>query len=892
MQHSDDPGQPPRWANRLLAWFCDDALLEEIQGDLHEAFCHQAKQRGYRYARNRYILDVIRFFKPSVIQKFNVHQQHPPMLRNYFKIAVRSLIRQKRYALINGVGLTLGLCSIFLSTLYLRNETRYDQFHEKSADTYRLLRTYRSQIYTCLPFQSYSNTSADEQLLLAEGFEELSGVGSVTQFVLSSSAIADQGAYFVETEAGSAFTEEQILFTNRGPAFLEIFDWSFLAGDPTSALDAPYRVVLSESTAKKYFGANWQQDNSVLGTSLRIDTIDYQIFGVIQDVPSYSHIAFDLAVSVPSVPSWGAYTYAHLMPGADPTQVNQQLNQRYLTLYPEQQEDPLEKGITLQPLADIHLGSNYLYELKKLGDVRYLYIFGIIGLIILVITCTNYTNLSVAMYTGRQKEIGMRKVMGARKRDISGQFLFEAMLLAFISLPLALLLLELLLPYFNQLMELQLRNDFLRELPLFAIALGLALGIGILSGLYPSLLLSRKTLTQLFRSKLGQSKAGFSLRHALVGFQLVLLIALGSATLLINRQLTFIEQKDLGYEKEGILSFGLDDVDDYQYIRDQLLTLPQVVSVGSGSQPGELMYNQVTYTLQGAGAASVLDNGTSLYMDQGLVQTLGITHPALQKLDQGADEVLLINRTAAETLGRISDRAPEDVIGEVLVTEPEYVNEEGSNGFPAVVDGIMEDFHYFTLKETINPMFLLVRKEPEWVYNAVVKVKTDQLYETIGQIREVYAQVRSDAPFQVQFMDERLETLYAQERQIGQLTTVLSTVAVLLAILGLSGLASFIAYQRRSEISIRKVFGASLGQILLLINREFVLLVIIATLLAAPLAYFSVNAWLDNFAYRITPSWLDMVAVGLISLVIVIVIVSWQSFRTAQRNPAQTLREE
>lgn len=890
MQHSNDPGQPPRWADRLLAWFCDDALLEEIQGDLHQAFCHRVQKQGYHYARVNYIFDVIRFFKPSVIQKFTVYQQHPPMLRNYFKIAVRSLIRQKRYALINGVGLTLGLCCIFLSTLYLRNETRYDQFHEKSADTYRLLRTYRSQIYTCLPFQNYSNTSADEQLRLAQGFEELSGVGSVTQFVLSNSAIAERGAYFVETEAGNAFTEEQILFTNRGKDFLEIFDWSFLAGDPISALDAPYRVVLSESTAKKYFGPDWQQDNGILSTSLRIDTIDYQISGVIQDVPSYSHIEFDLAVSVPSIPSWGAYTYAHLMPGVDPTQVNQQLNQSYLTLYPEQQEDPLEKGITLQSLTDIHLSSNYLYELKKPGDVRYLYIFGIIGLIILVITCINYTNLSVAMYTGRQKEIGMRKVMGARKRDISGQFLFEAMLLAFISLPLALLLMELLLPYFNQLMELQLRNDFLRELPLFAIALGLTLGIGILSGLYPSLLLSRKTLTQLFKNKLGQSKAGFSLRHALVGFQLVLLIALGSATLLINRQLTFIEQKNLGYEKEGILSFGLDDVEDYRYIRNQLLTLPQVVSVGSGSQPGELMYNQVTYTLQGS--ASVLDNGTSLYMDQGLVQTLGITHPALQKLDQGADEVLLINRTAAETLGRISDQASENVIGEVLITEPEYVNEEGGNGFPAVVDGIMEDFHYFTLKETINPMFIWVRKEPEWVYNAVVKVKTDQLYETIGQIRDVYAQVRSDVPFQVQFMDERLETLYAQERQIGQLSTVLSTVAVLLAILGLSGLVSFIAYERRSEISIRKVFGASLGQILLLINREFVLLVMIATLLAAPLAYFGVNAWLDNFAYRITPSWLDMVAVGLISLVIVIVIVSWQSFRTAQRNPAQTLREE
>ncbi len=890
MRYSNNSEHPPRWADQLLTWFCDDALLEEIQGDLHEAFYHRAKHRSYHYARTRYILDVIRFFKPSVIQKFNVYQQHPPMLRNYFKIAVRSLIRQKRYALINGIGLTLGLGCIFLAFLYLRNETRYDQFHEKSADTYRLLRTYRSQVYTCVPFQRYWNTSADEQLRLPLGFEEINDIGSVTQFVLSNSTIARQGTYFVETEASTRYTESQILFTNRGQAFLDIFDWSFLAGDPTSALDAPYRVILSESTAQKYFGADWQQNDDVLGASLRIDTMDYQVSGVIQDVPSYSHIEFDLAVSTPSIPSWGAYTYAYLKPGADPTQVNQQLNQRYLALYPKQQEDPLEKGITLHPLADIHLQSNHLYELKKPGDVRYLYIFGIIGLIILVITCTNYTNLSVAMYTGRQKEIGMRKVMGARKRDVSGQFLFEALLLALISLPLALLILELLLPYFNQLMELQLRNDFLRELPLLGVALGLTLSIGLLSGLYPSLLLSRKTLTQLFKSKLGQSRARFSLRHALVGFQLVLLIALGSATLLINRQLTFIEQKDLGYDKEGIVSFGLDNVADYQYIRDRLLTFSQVVSVGSGSQPGELMYNQVTYTL-GEGAP-VLDNGTSLYMDVGLVQTLGITHPALQKLDEGADEVLLINRTAAETLGRLSGQAPEGLVGEVLVTEPEYVDEEGGNGFPAVIDGIMEDFHYFTLKEAINPMFLWVRNEPEWVYNVVVKAKTDRMYETIGHIEDVYAEVQSDVPFQLQFMDERLATLYAQERQIGRLSTALSAIAILLAVMGLSGLVSFIAYQRRAEISIRKVFGASLGQILLLVNREFALLVAIATLLAAPLAYFGITAWLDNFAYRITPSWLDLGAAGLISLVVVTVIVSVQSFQTAQRNPAQTLREE
>ena len=886
MKHSHPSTHPPRWANRLLEWFCDHNCLEEIQGDLHEAFYQRAKERGYLYARNKYALDIIRFLKPSVIRKFNVHRQHTPMLRNYLKIAIRSLIRQKQYALINGLGLTLGLCCVFLVILYLQNELRYDQFHEKSANTYRLDWTYRSQTYACVSF------GADEQQQRnAEGFSDISDVASITQFVTSYSEVTDgPTSYYVENEQGQRFAEDRVLFTNRGATFLEIFSWPFLAGNATSALSKPNQVIISESTAARYYGDDWQNRDDVLGSLLIMDSLTLMVTGVVENVPAYSHIDFDLAISLDKIPGWGAYTYLYLRPEAVVDQVSKKVNQAYATLHPETVSDPLHKGFTLQKLTDIHLYSNHLYELKKPGDVRYLYIFGMIGLVILIVTCTNYINLSVAMYAGRQKEIGMRKVMGARKRDVSGQFLLEAILLAFISLPIALLLLEILLPYFNQLMNLPLRNNFLRTTKLFLVAVGLALGIGTLSGLYPSLILSHKTLTQLFKGKLERINADLSLRRSLVGFQLVLLIALGNATMLINKQLTFIDQKDLGYEKEGIISFALNNPDDYRYIRDQLRSFSQVVEVGSGSLPGQLMYNQGTYTLQGA--EPILDNGTSLYMDIGLMKTLGITHPALQKLEEGADEILLINEAAAELLGRIVHQEPSKIVGEVLITEPEYVNEEGENGFPSVIDGIIEDFHYFTLKEAVNPMFLWVSKEPGWVENVVVKAKTAQLYETIGHIREVYSQVQPDVPFQLQFMDERLETLYEQEQQIAQLSTGLSLVAILLAILGLSGLVSFMAYRRRAEISIRKVFGASVMQILLLINREFIFLVFIATLLAAPLAYFGINAWLDNFAYHITPHWLDLVWPGLISLAIVVLIVSLQSFRTAQRNPAQTLKEE
>ena len=287
-----------------------------------------------------------------------------------------------------------------------------------------------------------------------------------------------------------------------------------------------------------------------------------------------------------------------------------------------------------------------------------------------------------------------------------------------------------------------------------------------------------------------------------------------------------------------------------------------------------------------------MSDGTMLYMDRGMVQSLGLEHPALEKLDKGAEQVLLINETAAQTLTQVYNTDRADLVGAEWVNEPEYVSDEGEIGFPYTIEGIIDDFHFFTLKEEITPMFLRVRNEPNGVNVVTVKTRTDRLYEAIDLIEEEYAKLEQVIPFEIGFMDERLEELYAKERQIGQLSTGLSLVAVFLAVLGLLGLVSFMTYQRRGEISVRKVFGASVAQIMVLINREFAVLVALATLLAAPLAYFGVNAWLDNFAYRISPGLLGIAGVGLVSLLVVVLVVSIQSFRTAQQNPAQTLREE
>ena len=888
MKHTEPP-KPPQWAERLLCWYADPDWQEEILGDLYEAFLERCDAKGVAYARRKYVQDTLKFIKPSVLQRFRVHRQYQPMFKNYLKIAIRSLARRKKYATINAVGLLLGLCCVLLTYLYVQHELTYDRLSDQAENIYRVHNKYREQTYTPLHFKNYWDTDQAAQQLHPEGFEQLSGVVAATHFVRSNTAIAGESEYYVEKQDGKRLTEDYILFTNRGSSFLDIFSWNFLSGDPEEALSTKHQAVLTRASAIKYYGSDWQSNEGILGRTLNIDSTDYVVTAVIEDIPGNSHVKFNIALSVGQVPSWAAYTYLLLNDEASVAEVEAQINDAYYSITPGRRDDPLSGGLSLMPLTDIHLKSNYLYELETPGDIRYLYIFSIIGLVILLITITNYTNLSVALYAGRQKEIGMRKVLGARRGDVSGQFLFEAILLAVFCLPLAVLLLQLILPYFNQLMQLKLTNLYLNDWPFTAGAIGLAILIGMLSGLYPSVSLSGKGLTELFKAKLSSSGTGLGLRRALVGFQLVLLVALGSATLFINQQLNYISAKKLGFDKEGLLYFNIDNTDDYQLLKNKLLTFSGITEVGVGSLPGAEMYNQTTYKL--LSGEEILSDGTSLYMDLGMVRALGIDHPLFDEPMAGKDQWLIVNKTAADKLAQVNQVPYSDIVGRVLIEEPEYVDEEGQQGFPSVIDGVIDDFHYFSLKQQITPMFIRVTREPQYLYTVVVKTKSDKLYESIDWIEKEYADIAPGAPFEVKFMEDRLAQLYGKEAQIGKLSTVLSIVAIFLSVLGLVGLVSFMTYQRRSEISVRKVFGASLVQIMLLVNREFIFLVVAATVLATPLAYLSIHAWLANFAYHISPTFLGIATVGLTSLVIVVLVVSFQSFNTAGQNPATTLRD-
>ncbi len=883
---------PPKFWQRFLQWFCDSELYEEISGDLNEAFRERLADQGKNYARKRYRLDVLKFFKPYAWKKLHIHRQHSPLLKNYFKIGIRNILKHREHSFLNATGLIIGMTCIFLSLLYLRNELRYDKFHGDAENIYRVQRVFRSQNYSVMPFKDYWRTTAEDQLNYINELKNSPQIVNAVQFNSTNSPTSIP-QFYIQKSDGERLVENNILWTNSGSEFFAVLDWTFVVGSAEQALNDIHSIVLTESSVVKYFSSDWKDDAELLNRYLIIDSVEYAITGVIQNVPQYSHLDFDLIVNTPGIPSWGNYTYVKKLPGVTEAELLAEVNSAYLRFRPDAKDNPLEKGLLIEPLASIYLGSNALYELKTPGDPRYLWIFGIIGIIILVVTVTNYFNLSIAFYVGRQREIGVRKALGAMKKTTMTQFLFETLMFVFFCLPISILILQLILPVFNTVMELQLENEMLSD-PLFiSFAVLLTAFIGLASGFYPSLVLSGKNTLELFKSKVSNANNGLGLRRMLVGFQFLLLIGLGTATYFINQQLNFIQTTDLGFDQEGVISINVSSADSYLKMKNALATHPNILNMGSGGVPGNEMSNTLTYKMLQASDDEVNDDGTHIMIDAGSMEVLGIDHPVLKELKRGKASVFLINETAAEILAASLKTKPGELIGEVFQMEPEYDNEEdGTKGIHYTIDGIVKDYHYFTLKEKVNPMFIEVHAEPTWAYEMLFRLSTEDLFSTIDAIEKEYDEWHPEEPIQIEFLEQRLATLYKNEQQIASLTIGLSGVAIILSLLGLIGLVSFITKTKEREIGVRKVFGANLKQILALLNREFVILAIFATLLAAPLSYWAITNWLTVFAYRIAPDAYVYLIAGIICIGIVAATVTLQSYRAAVKSPADSLKNE
>ncbi len=885
--------QPPKWATRLLHWFCDELLLEEIEGDLYEAYQYRAKREGPGRAGWKYTLDVLRFFRPYAFEKYSRSKQFIPMFKNYYKIAIRNILKRKSFTAINLTGLTLSLSVVLLVGLFLQYHLTFDDHYPDSDRIYRIGNNYRSQSYTCYPFDGYYRADRKTELRFYDLLKSLPEVRQAVYLMPSNTAPSRLGDCFLEMP-GKRIEEEQILFTNTPADFLEVFPQEQLTGSFTDFRNKINSVLLTRSVAEKLFGWDWRKQE-VVGQSFSILEDQYTIAGVVEDGPANSHFQYNLIINVEDLDGWGAYTYFKTKNPIDREAFIAKLNPQLDQVEPGYSEDPRQRPPYIQNIEEIHTSQrDILYEMKARISPTVLRIFGAVALVILIITWVNYMNLSIAMYTQRQREIGMRKVMGARAMDISFQLMTEIVLIALLAFPIAWTLVYTVLPTFSGLMDISLSREKLYQPGILLLAVGLTVFTGIVSGIYPAIVFSRKKLTRLFSDRLSQTqgKYGRSVRRALLGLQFLLLVAMVSITVYIYQQMQYVQQKELGYNSEGVVSIPADGAEKHQRLKTKLLAMPGVEHVGSGALPGANMFNQTTYRLEGE--EEVYDDAHILDIDLGLMRALAIEHPAFERLEAGMDSVQLINQTFADKLERLYGYSPSELIGKNVISEPEYVDEEsGQVGFPYGIHGVLPDIHFFSLKHRLNPLIFEIRKDREYAGNTVVKF-TDgvNFHLALGKVKDAYETVESEIPFAYTFLDERIEKLYRSERRSLWLISVLSLVAIVLAVMGLVGLVSFLVHTRQKEISIRKVFGASVGQILLLINREFVWLMIAATMLAVPLVYLIMNNWLDNFAYRIpiNPVWI--ILAGMLSLLIVMAVVSLQSRRTARTSPAETLAAE
>lgn len=882
------PPTPPQWADRFLAWFCAEELLEEIQGDLHEAHRHRVQQYNKSRADWLFVADVFQFFKPYAFEGYSRAKQFLPMYQNYLKIALRNILHRKGFTTINLFGLAIGVSAVLLIALYLRHETTYDHSIPDGEHIYRLTNGYRSQIYHPLRFNDYSESTPEKQLALPNHLENYSEVVSVCQFTPSQSAISENRPYFAEVD-GQQFTVENILYTNTGRQFLEIFPQAFVQGRPEVAFSNFNKLVLSATVAERWFGDKWEKQD-LMGKMIDLQGDLFELTGIVRDPPDNVHFNFDVIAYQPAIPSWAAYTYMKLLPGTDVDAVEKQLNQNLDQVFPGYWEDELSKGISALALHDIHFNNEGLYELKSTANKAYLYTFGLVAFIILVVIWTNYTNLSVAMYANRQKELGMRKVLGAGAKDISFQLLSESLLLALACAPICWLIVRQTLPYFGDLMQFEVSPAVMWS-PFVLLSLAFLLFLsGLLSGLYPALTYGRRSPLWLFGKKLSNwtGSRHFNFRSLILTAQFVMVVGLLGITYFIYRQMEFISTKDLGYQKEGVIYFDVSGADQYQELKAAFQGLPEVASVGANGVPGSEMYNQLTYKLKDT--EQILSDGTEQYIDYGTLQTLGVECAPCELLAAGKEQVFVINRTAAEKLASIKQTTPEELIGTTLITEPEWENEEYGLGIPHVIDGIIEDYKYFSLKYPDQSQLLTVTRQPGWVYEMMVKINTGNWVGTLKKVEQIYQKVETERPFEAQFLEDRLARLYDGERRAGLLMGGLSIITILLSFLGLAGTVSFMAYSRQKEIGIRKVLGASTTQILLKFNREFLRLLGIAIMVALPPALILSIKWLDNFAFRIEVHPWGVIGAGLGVAILVILLVSIQSIRAANSHPVEVLK--
>ncbi|MBO3696978.1 ABC transporter permease [Roseivirga sp. E12] len=873
---TNNPIKPPKLATRIFKAYCKNELADSILGDMQEQFFKQAEHGKPMRAKLRYWQNVLTFVNRHTLKSDKPNpwfsKNHTSMLRNYTLVTFRNLKKNPLFSLINLLGLAVGLASSLIIFLYIQQELSFDSFHRNADQIYRVTSTYAR------PSATYNWVRTPPALAPAIK-NNFPGIGKVTRL-----RSTDEHVYFIEDDPfilGRGFYADSM--------FLEMMDYPLAMGNPLTALDEPNSIVISSDLAMRFFG-----NQNPMGKIIRFDNeLPLRVTGVLEELPSNTHLDFELLISFTTyvVPegyladlnswSWGGfYTFVELNADLDVDQ----LEERVTGLY-EENYTRTDTKVTahFQPLKKLYLDYGHFTnhgDLVRLGDKNTIFTLMAIAILVLIVASLNYMNLSTAISLNRGKEIGMRKVMGAVSGRIKAQFLWESILLALASMFIAIGLTWLAQPLFSDLLQIELPTDVAGMLGILPVLLGVTLLIGFLAGLYPSFVLSTFSPIKALRGRLKTSAVGNRVRKGLTVFQFVVSIVLLTGSFLIIKQTQFMREQPLGFETENVLILnvlGVDMNERYDVLKNTMLRNPFVTGFSESSHQFSNSSSSGPAHLEGAPPS---ENFQLNYYQTGYdfidLMDLEITQGRFFSKDFPNDtaSAMILNETA------VAQMKLEDPVGQRI----QFNNRD------RVVVGVVKDFNYSSLHAPVAPMAIVMPFTIPSTF--LIKTQGDNLTQVISSIESDYKNIIPEAPFDIKFLDDDIARMYDQEIRLSRLVGLFSSLAVILACLGLYGLVTYSVQARLTEVGIRKVLGGSLSKIMVLLSKQFFILILVANLLAWPLIFWLGSNWLSNFHYRIDLDLSIFLWPTLSLLLIAAITVSHQVIKAAWTNPVKVLRSE
>lgn len=866
---------PPRLPTRFLKWFCNPMLIEDVEGDLSELFAERAAQNQLK-ARLKYMLDVLMLFRPGIVRNFEINNGliSTSMLRNYLKSAIRNLLKYKSFSSINIFSLTIGLAACMVIFLFINDEKSFDSFHENN-------------IYRLCEVQSFPGTNTQKVALSMPGM----GPTMTDQFpeIERYTRFWSWGSQLVEIEEKNLMVDHVV---GVDSTFFEIFDFQLIQGEANEVITGPNDAVISREMAMRLYG-----EEDVVGRTFDIDEGNYVVRGIMETVPENSHLQFDIVLSV-------------FASGVESDEFNNRFGSNFLNTYFIMNEQADIEALTekfpeylaaamdnpdindiyklfLQPLPEVHLASvdiEHDYNNHRKFNGQYLDVFVLVGIFILIIASVNFTNLTTARATYRSKEVGVRKAIGAMRKQLITQFIFESVLLSLFALVFAILLVIFALPLLNNVIDRELSIiPFLQSMEFVPVALGITLLLGIIAGLYPSIYLSSFKPVIVLKGLKNQEKKSI-FRSSLIVLQFSLALGMIVCTLIVVEQLFFIKNKDIGFTKDHIVLIEMNGEmqESYEQMKEELLGQANIVGVtASGQRLGNNFHQWGFKVRQDTGIVNYTPSNVHVDYDYLEVYGIQLVEGRSFSKEFATDDGLafIVNEAFVKDLGF------EEPIGRKV----------GHSWYPndslGTIIGVTEDFNFNSLHYKVNTLSMVIHSE--WGFSEMsVKINGQNVEAALSEIENVYGKFVTEFPLQYEFLDDHFEELYKSDQQMGSVITIIAVLSIFIGCMGLFGLASISIRRRIKEIGIRKVMGASPKELMILLSKGFASMILISFVIASPVTFVFMSGWLENFAYRVDINPMLFVIGGTTALFIALVTISFHVIRAVRANPVSSLRYE